>query len=520
MIQNQFVVCSQGYPLKVYHGTTISFQYFRPLSHFGTKKAAQDILRKVRNVKEEVLRDKTDSETIAELDLHYNNKKNKENDFPLSHMDPAGYLIPAYLKIKHPIIIPDVGCHTVETYKKALVHFLLSKQWQTVVPLRHGCEIFNPLGDKGKKYPRFFGEICKKADFLPMIRFIFDEPLSLPIKRVRHELSLEKLYTPCQNETRDVAAEVDRYHLIFQRMIRFCESQGCDGFSYINREEDHGSQSYIIFRPNQVMRLDQLSMHVPDFTPSVENEAKLQKIMETSLSKNNCKVMDDREILEQIEYHFDAEYQMYKQVPDDSKSFWTAFALRYIMPAVQQVSQQPVWGYHGLEHTEQVVLFGIDYALATGTNPLPVILACALHDCARTTDKYNITHAVSAEPIAREFLKQHQFNLSPKETEQIISAIVHHTEGRNASNAIAACLWDADRTRLSWQYGYHPVFYATERGKEVAQYTPGQQHRYLQQQVKFLKQLNVPSLLAAKDHHIHNKKYDHQKLHLNGDRGR
>ncbi len=38
MIQNQFVVSSQGYPLKVYHGTTISFQYFRPLSHFGTKK--------------------------------------------------------------------------------------------------------------------------------------------------------------------------------------------------------------------------------------------------------------------------------------------------------------------------------------------------------------------------------------------------------------------------------------------------------------------------------------------------
>ncbi len=465
------------------------------------------------------MRDKTDSEIIAELDLYYNHQS-REDDFPLTYTDPAGYLIPAYLKIKQPIVIPDVGCHTVDTYKKALFHFLLSKQWQTVAPLRHGCELFNPLGDKGKKYPRFFGEICKNADFLPVIRFIFDEPWSLSIKRVRQELALEKLYMPCQDEPSDVAAEIDRCHLIFQRMIRFCESQGYDGFSYINREEDKGSESYIIFRPDQVMRLDRSSMHVPDCTPSPENEEKLQKIMETSLSKNNCKKMTDLEILEQIEYHFDAEYQMYKQVPDNNKSFWTSFALRYVMPAVQQVSKQSVWGYHGLEHTEQVVLFGIDYALATGANPLPVILACALHDCTRTTDKYDITHAVSAELVAREFLEQHQFNLSPKETEQILSAIVHHTEGRDAQDLISACLWDADRTRLSWQYGYHPLFYSTERGKEVAQYTPAQQHRYLRQQVKFLKQLNVPSLLVSKDHHIRNRKYDYQKLHLNSDRER
>ncbi len=168
---------------------------------------------------------------------------------------------------------------------------------------------------------------------------------------------------------------------------------------------------------------------------------------------------------------------------------WGAFALREVMPKIAQISKQPDFGFHGLTHTEQVILFGIDYALSENINPLPVILACALHDCARTTDNSdkgygNRGHAAKCAPIAFNFLEEYDFGLTENEKEKIINAIANHTDGKNTNEKIAACLWDADRTRLAWEDEPVEWLFSTKRGLEVA--NPNVKDTYYQQQIQLL----------------------------------
>ena len=175
---------------------------------------------------------------------------------------------------------------------------------------------------------------------------------------------------------------------------------------------------------------------------------------------------------------------------------WTEFALTKVMPLIKNDTQQSSFGYHGLTHTENVVLRGIDYALSENINPLPVILACALHDCARTHDDWDDNHAENAVPIAKDFLKKYDFGLSEKEKESIIEAIKGHTHGENTQDKIAACLWDADRTRLAWEYGFViSKKFSTKRGLEVARFGIEEQKKYTQQQEALLKAIDAPSYI-------------------------
>ena len=178
----------------------------------------------------------------------------------------------------------------------------------------------------------------------------------------------------------------------------------------------------------------------------------------------------------------------------DKKLFWIKFAFDQVMPKIEKITKQKGLEFHGLPHTEQVILFGIEYALSEGINPTPVILACALHDCARTHDDYDETHGPNCVPIAKKFLYQNNFDLTEQEKEQIIHAVEYHTIGKNAPNKIAACLWDADRTRLSWMYGYAEKYFSTQKAKEIASLPPVQkQKEYEQEQINLIKKAKVNS---------------------------
>lgn len=181
---------------------------------------------------------------------------------------------------------------------------------------------------------------------------------------------------------------------------------------------------------------------------------------------------------------------------EEQIQYWMKFALTEVMPKIAEITKQPDFGYHGLEHTEQVVLFGIEYALSENINPLPVILAAGLHDCARTHDSADSEHAFNAVPIAHNFLAEYDFGLSEDEKTHIIKAIKGHTHGENSQEKIAACLWDADRTRLAWEYKYaQENKFSTKRGLEVAKYNSDQQKEYINHQTKLLEEIGVPSYL-------------------------
>ncbi len=145
------------------------------------------------------------------------------------------------------------------------------------------------------------------------------------------------------------------------------------------------------------------------------------------------------------------------------------FYLENVKPLVAEICTQKMNGMHGLDtHTNAVVFRGIDYALSLRQNPTPVIFACAFHDMARIDDGLDLEHGKRAIPMAIKIMKQFP-NLLDKETRlNIMSAVLNHTTGTTAPDYISACLWDADRTRLAWKYGFESKFFNTLRGAHVA----------------------------------------------------
>ncbi len=192
----------------------------------------------------------------------------------------------------------------------------------------------------------------------------------------------------------------------------------------------------------------------------------------------------------------DVTYRIKKvsELGDRARFLYTKFFEKFLLPEIRKISQQPEHGYHGIDHTEQVGLFGLDYVMSLNENPLPVLYAAALHDCARMGDKYSAEHGPNCEPIARAFLNTSKaFLLSPDEKEMIIRSIVNHTSGLVAPDYISACLWDADRTRVSWDCGYVEGFFNTERGKYVASLDEEGQQEYWNEMMTFLETNNLNS---------------------------
>ena len=147
------------------------------------------------------------------------------------------------------------------------------------------------------------------------------------------------------------------------------------------------------------------------------------------------------------------------------------FYLNDLKPLVAKAGSQQKSGMHGLDtHTNAVVFRGIDYSLHMGYDPLPVVFACAFHDMARQSDEGDQDHGKRAVPLAIKIMKQFPHLLDQDTRFSILYAILNHTTGQTAQDYISACLWDADRTRLAWQYGFDEKFFNTSRGKYVAQH--------------------------------------------------
>lgn len=138
----------------------------------------------------------------------------------------------------------------------------------------------------------------------------------------------------------------------------------------------------------------------------------------------------------------------------------------------QKVTQKKEWYHELCTHTKNVVFRGICYAVSLWKDPVPVIFACACHDVARTHDDDDFEHWKNAIPIVTELINNDNFNLSENEKVQIIEAVRDHSlYCVKATNYISACLWDADRTRLSWECGYYEKHFNTELWKIVSSWS-------------------------------------------------
>ena len=146
-----------------------------------------------------------------------------------------------------------------------------------------------------------------------------------------------------------------------------------------------------------------------------------------------------------------------------------SFYRNSVLPEVEKLASQKKEGYHGLyTHTKAVVFRSIDYALELGKNPMPALFAAACHDMARINDFYDEDHGKNAVPLAQKIMAKFPDKLTETEQQSVLEAIRNHTVGTQAPDYVSACLWDADRTRLSWEHGYHEKFFNTEYAKQVA----------------------------------------------------
>lgn len=146
-------------------------------------------------------------------------------------------------------------------------------------------------------------------------------------------------------------------------------------------------------------------------------------------------------------------------------AIWWRWLECSLAPHARSYSQQSDLGYHGFEHSLFVARVAVHLALEEGINPLPVIAAALLHDAGRLSDQADHAHAELGADIAALILEPWlgQYLDAPTR-QQVIEAIRHHTELTPATDAVAACLRDADRLRLAWEQGFDPAFFATKTG--------------------------------------------------------
>ncbi len=173
------------------------------------------------------------------------------------------------------------------------------------------------------------------------------------------------------------------------------------------------------------------------------------------------------------------------------KVYYTHLFFEQILPQIEKITTQSRFGYHGLSHTCQVAMFAIDIALYIKQDVLPVMLAAALHDCAREHDAWCTEHGPQAAIIGRDFLARNYKDIPEKTAQQILYAVENHTTGRIAPDGVSACLWDGDRIRLSWEYEFRPEFFNTERGRQIAALDSKQQKKYIENQNRFLVRNNI-----------------------------
>ncbi len=439
-----------------YHGTRNQFDRFRPLSHFGSRRAAQHILdnRVASSEIFDIIRDK-------QFDMAYCDVF----DAPAEPQIP-GRVIPVQLNMDNTYEIQDIAGHHEFNYFRGAMLYHITHEMQIA------------------GVPKFIDDM-------------FVEPFRMPADDVRAELMSDTLYPVATARSGYyLPHEIDQYHLCSQRMIHYFESMGYDGFHYNNRIEDRGHTSYIVFRSENV--------HILGRTPLVAHP-----------HGGRVDMTPIRPITDEEKYDINLELDYHYTLNTHKRDLYTNtnLARRYetlrratrakiyymgmfydeILPQIRAVTHQAEFGYHGLNHTAQVAMYALECAITTATDPLPVLIAAGLHDCARTNDSWCLNHGPAGAAIAQKFIAKNYPNMMPITRTQIAVAIADHTIGRNAPDLISGCLWDGDRIRLSWEEEFRPEFFHTPFARKIASLGIQAQFDYCMRQNDFLVRHGIKS---------------------------
>ena len=260
-IKNTKLVDQNGRPMPLFHATPFpgGISRYRPLSHFGTARAAS--MRAAGFVYEALglpnpapMPEVPDDEII----LRAGNKL------------PTLSTQKLYLYMRHPLEMMDLINHSMAQWQYWFSRrYDLKRRYLSSVELSE----LDALGSSSMNYKRL------------VTQFIFMDPFTLSQGELMQELASENLYDPFdwQDDKRKVdypaylrpVAERARKvpfrlaeRVVFQRMIRFLEGEGYDGFKYRNQYEDMGNFSFMNMRPESVFNaLRDVDTHIVPALP-------------------------------------------------------------------------------------------------------------------------------------------------------------------------------------------------------------------------------------------------------------
>ena len=222
-LKNTKLVDEHKRPVVFYHTSPVeNIERFLPLSHFGTKKAAD--MRGMHFVYQTL--GISEPATLPDKlpDSIYKQFSKLENA-------PQLFTYPVFLYSKSALKIPDFGKHSLTQYKTWFQDKYAPKsKFLTGKERLEG----DGVGESKTTY--------KKA----LTEFIFVDPFHQAKEDLEKELATDTLFSQAKDRA-DLAEKV-----ALGRMIRFLEGEGYDSFSYKNDYEDKNQLSYIIFRPEQV----------------------------------------------------------------------------------------------------------------------------------------------------------------------------------------------------------------------------------------------------------------------------
>lgn len=222
-LKNTKLVDEYKRPILFFHTSPEEgIEHFLPLSHFGTKRAAD--MRGMHFVYHAL--------GIPEpAQLPDGLPENVREQFSKLETPPQLFTYSVYLYVKSALKVPDFGKHDL-------------KQYQTWFRDNYAPKSLF-LSGKERLEGDGIGE-TKTAYKKALTDFIFVDPFTKTKEDLEKELKADSLYKTPKNP--DELAE----KVALGRMIRFLEGEGYNAFIYKNDYEDKNKESYIIFRPEQV----------------------------------------------------------------------------------------------------------------------------------------------------------------------------------------------------------------------------------------------------------------------------
>ena len=250
---------SDGSDMICWHGTCADFDVFHPFSYFALDRhisESAEFYRKQRYVhKKFISDDETVNQALQELEESFSKALYRKTFPQKQDKHPNFKIIPVHLKMKNPLQLSSWEFHLDEA--------LIGLVWGLT---RRAQE--NSLDTM--KEANVYGD------------FIFKDSQTCPHDAVQKELKMGHLYPISQNE------EENRYHLTAQRLILFLEKLGYDAVEYEYMKDsvdayrsgeikDFDNRAFVIFRPEQIMRLDK-NVEVPSTQSSKCEKIELSKI--------------------------------------------------------------------------------------------------------------------------------------------------------------------------------------------------------------------------------------------------